>query len=166
MLVIIVLIVLFIIVITNNKRFSWEKCLFLLVPKKLRSALSVKLEQTLFHLKTFQKSVLLKASLLSIIAILLILLRSYFLALSLDIKMTFITLSACLSVVALIQMIPITIFGVGTRDLTLIYLFPLLGFSNEAALSFSFLLLVFVLMHSFLGLILWLKFPHTVQKNK
>lgn len=164
MLVIIVLATLIITARMKNDQAFWEKIAYMLMPNKLLNDFSFKFNQIRDQLKTIQKFVLLKAMLLSVIAFFLVFLRGYFLALSIDINMTFITLSACISVVTLVQMIPITIFGIGTRDMTLIYLFPLLGCSSDAAVSFSILILTFVLIHSILGLALWLKYPAIIKK--
>lgn len=83
----------------------------------------------------------------------------YLLALSLRIDLSFWYISACVSLSALISLIPVSIAGIGTRDGTLILLFPYLGSTKEAAIAFSFLILSTSIISGLLGFIFWTKRP-------
>lgn len=79
-------------------------------------------------------------------------------ALDLNISLPF--LAACLGIATLVQLIPINnMFGIGTRDVTLVYLFGLGGVPAEQALSFSLLVLASVIFQDLIGLLLWWRYP-------
>ena len=60
---------------------------------------------------------------------------------------------------ALVTFVPITVAGIGTRDLTLLLLFSRLGYAKEDAISFSFLILISYFLTALFGLIAWLLKP-------
>jgi len=69
----------------------------------------------------------------------------YFIALSLNLTVSFIFIVLCYSIIALLAVLPISISGMGTRDVALIYFFGFLNISAEKAVAVSMLDLV--LMH-------------------
>ena len=83
----------------------------------------------------------------------------YLFVLSLGINIPFLYLATCVSISAVITLIPISIAGIGTRDATLIVLFSYLGLSKESAIAFSMMILLMYLVAGFIGLIAWLKKP-------
>lgn len=83
----------------------------------------------------------------------------YLFALSLDINIPFLYLATCISISAVITLIPISISGIGTRDATLIILFSYLGISKESALAFSMMILFMNFVAGLIGLVAWLKKP-------
>ena len=87
----------------------------------------------------------------------------YFFALSIDIDIPFLYLATCVSISAVITLIPISISGIGTRDATLIILFSYLGLSKESAIAFSMLILFMYAVNGFIGLIAWLKKPISIS---
>jgi len=80
-----------------------------------------------------------------------------------DIPLWFVVI--CVSVTALVVMIPISIFGVGTRDATLILLFSSQGLGREWAISFSFLFLLVVVANLLVGLPAWLRKPIKIYRG-
>ena len=89
-------------------------------------------------------------------------LTMYLLALSIDINISFLYLATCVSIAAVITLIPISIAGIGTRDVTLIILFSYLGLSKELAVSFSIMILFMYAVNGLIGLAAWLKKPVSV----
>jgi len=83
----------------------------------------------------------------------------YLFALSLSINIPFLYLATCVSISAVITLIPISISGIGTRDATLIILFSYLGLSKESAIAFSMTILFMFFVNGFIGLLAWLKKP-------
>lgn len=64
-----------------------------------------------------------------------------------------------MSLVVIIELIPVSISGVGTRDAFLIFVLGLIGIGKESAIAFS---LLYLLTYWFLGLIgffFWVKEP-------
>lgn len=66
----------------------------------------------------------------------------YYLALCLNINIGFFDILACAFFVSMIQLLPISILGIGTRDITLIYFFHLNSISAEWAVLLSAVLLI------------------------
>ena len=83
----------------------------------------------------------------------------YMLAHSVQIDVTLWFVLVCVSVTALVVMIPISIFGVGTRDGALIMVFASQGLGREWAVSFSLMFLLDALVGLFIGLGAWLHKP-------
>jgi uncharacterized protein (TIRG00374 family) len=74
---------------------------------------------------------------------------------------------ACFCLSTLFTLIPLSVSGIGTRELAMVFLFSCLELPSESALAFSFLLLGFLLTHSLVGFVaLLIKPPHTWQKKK
>ena len=89
----------------------------------------------------------------------------YLFALSIDINISFLYLATCVSISAIITLIPISISGIGTRDATLIILFSYLGLSKESAIAFSMMILIMFAFNGSIGLIAWLKKPISIKTN-
>ncbi len=90
----------------------------------------------------------------------------YALALALDIHLSFWYLAASTTIVGLFTLVPISISGVGTRDVTLIFFFALLGISKELAVSFSMLILSMFLFMALFGIIAWFIKPIKVREKE
>jgi len=61
---------------------------------------------------------------------------------------------------SIIVLFPISILGVGTRDLTLVLLFPAIGYLAENAVLFSMVILMVYILEAFLGFIAWCIMPN------
>ncbi|UCB57008.1 MAG: flippase-like domain-containing protein [Candidatus Omnitrophota bacterium] len=68
--------------------------------------------------------------------------QCYWLISLLGLKIPFLTVVLFISILNLVNLLPITVMGIGTREVTLIYLFSLIGLSAEEATAASFLLFV------------------------
>ena len=86
----------------------------------------------------------------------------YLLALSIDINISFLYIIMCSSVSTLVTLMPISISGIGTRDMVLIFLFSQIGLSQESAIALSISVLIIKLIESVGGLIAWYKKPFIV----
>ena len=82
--------------------------------------------------------------------------RFYLLLVSLHLEIPMLHFVTGLALVWLVSLLPISVAGIGTRDLALVALFSPLGISGELALSFSFLILGLYLFQMILGLTAWL----------
>ena len=76
---------------------------------------------------------------LSLSAWMVVLIRTYFCAQAVGLPLSFITLYLLMPVVIVIEFLPITILGFGTREAALIFLFASPLISKELLVSFSFL---------------------------
>jgi glycosyltransferase 2 family protein len=66
----------------------------------------------------------------------------YFVVIALDIKVPIVFIVLAFSVVALLNLLPISISGIGTRDISLIYFFNKIDVSNEKAIAMSLIVLL------------------------
>lgn len=93
---------------------------------------------------------------------------AYLLAISLGIAISFIFLLFAMSLSCLLNLLPISVSGIGVRDVLLIFLFSLAGIGKESAIAFSILILIFLLLPWIFGLISWFikplpfKIPNTL----
>src|SRR3989344_3783842 len=71
----------------------------------------------------------------------------------------FIFLAMSITLATLATLIPISIFGLGTRDASLLFFFSFFGVSPEQTISFSTLYLLMLLITASIGFICWLKKP-------
>ncbi|MDY6934526.1 MAG: lysylphosphatidylglycerol synthase transmembrane domain-containing protein [Spirochaetota bacterium] len=93
---------------------------------------------------------------LTVFAYLFFFLQCYFLVISLQLNIDFLTITLFMSISNLISLIPISIGGIGTRDAVLIYLFSMLSINSEYAVSYSLLILfTFLIGNGFFGGIAW-----------
>jgi len=81
----------------------------------------------------------------------------YFIALALGISLPFWYLFLIVAMVWLILTLPITFFGLGTREVGFIYFFSILGISPSLTVAFSLLVLFANILLSVPGVILFLK---------
>ena len=91
-------------------------------------------------------------------------LTMYLLASSIGINIPFLYLATCVSISAVITLIPISISGIGTRDAMLIILFSYLGLSKEPAIAFSMTILFMYAVNGLIGLAAWLKKPISINR--
>lgn len=89
---------------------------------------------------------------------------------SLDININYIQISYMMAITNLVTFLPVSISGIGTRDITLMFLFSLVGIQKELAISYSFIVLImFNLIGGFICFIFWYIKPidiKLINKNK
>jgi len=73
--------------------------------------------------------------------------QGYLLAKSLGLDLRFVDVSIFMTIVGLVSLLPISVLGLGSRDITLIYLFQQAGYGRAEALSFSACLFLAVLTY-------------------
>lgn len=66
----------------------------------------------------------------------------YFLMLSLHITLSFLDMTACVALSTIFALLPISVSGIGTRDVSMIYLFSFYGLTAEQAIAFSIIILI------------------------
>jgi uncharacterized protein (TIRG00374 family) len=84
----------------------------------------------------------------------------YLISMSIGINAGYWYLLAVISMVAIIELIPVSVMGLGTRDAFLIFSLSLIGVSSQIAIVFSLLyLIVGYWIIGFLGFVFWLRKP-------
>ena len=105
--------------------------------------------------------------LLSLGAYCLIFFQAYCITLSMSINISYFCLCFYISICNVVSLIPVSISGIGTRDIILINFFSTLSLTKETAISFSllFFFVVFIIPAT-AGLIAWIKRPIPVNELK
>lgn len=91
---------------------------------------------------------------------------SYLIAQSLHIPISPLLVVVTVTAVTIVSFLPISIAGIGTRDITIIYIFSLINLSKESAIVFSLFILIIDLLTVSLGLIPYLKESSLIAKAK
>jgi len=166
--IVLTIITLGIILILNKKMISKVLNLFfkLFIPQKYKERASLGVEDFYNDLKLFKFKHHFILFFWTTISWLIYYYQFYALALALDINLSFWYLAASTTIVGLFTLIPISISGIGTRDVTLIFFFSLLGVSKELAVSFSLLILSMFLFMALFGIIAWFIKPIKLKKEE
>lgn len=90
----------------------------------------------------------------------------YLVALSLGIELSFLQVCLVLTLAALVTLLPISIAGLGTREISVIYLFSLFGLSKETGLLFSLLIFSADILTVALGIIPYLRESSLINEIK
>jgi glycosyltransferase 2 family protein len=89
--------------------------------------------------------------------------QCYLIARSIGINIGIIKLSIYLAIVSIITLVPVSISGIGTRDVALIYLFSKEGLTEENAIAYSLIFLfVFSVITALIGFIKWYGQPKII----
>lgn len=83
----------------------------------------------------------------------------YVLAISLNISASFGLIVAARAIIGIVNIIPITISGLGTRDGILLLTLPFAGVTKEAAIALGLLAFLWTICSKFSGIFFWLKRP-------
>jgi len=113
-----------------------------------------------------KKSILLVVVILTGLSWALSFLTAYFLALALNLNVSPWFIFLIMPLVLLVEILPISFSGLGTRDATMILFFTLVGLSREAAVSFSLLMLITNYVFGLPGFLFWLKDPLPLGEGK
>jgi uncharacterized protein (TIRG00374 family) len=81
--------------------------------------------------------------------------RVWLLALALDLNLTLLQVVAVSSLATAVSLVPISVGGIGTRDVTLVGILSKLGYAREKAVSLSTLILLLNLVNLVVGYAIW-----------
>lgn len=100
---------------------------------------------------------------LTVLAYALFFLQGYFVALAIGMPLPILFIVFSVSSASLAASLPISIWGIGTREAVFIFAFKTIGIGMENALSFSFLLFTInYLCCGFIGLLAWLEIHNKI----
>ncbi len=131
-----------------------------IIPARFQAGLSSLWEERTERTFHWSAAVVAGVGIASLLAYALLILRGYLLvrAIGLDLSLPFV--AACMAITTLLQLVPVNnVLGVGTREVSLLYLFGLVGVAPEAAVGFSFLIVLALLAQDSVGLFLWWRYP-------
>lgn len=147
--------------------FIFKRQLFIILDKlyfhlalkwknKMSSVEYNSLKNSLFNMKSYDAiSFLVLSMIIKLIEYILI----YFLALSLSIPLSFLSLLFCANLFATFSFLPVSFNGIGIRDATFLFFFPLFGINGDIGVSLAFLMLFTTIIMQSLGLIGLYKYP-------
>jgi len=134
------------------------------IPEKYKEKIKVNFNDFYRDLKILNKKTIINIFLLTILTGLIYFFQIFLLAKALNINISFFYLAICSAIACLMTLIPVSISGIGTRDITLIFLFSFLGISSESAVAISMLTLSISIIMALTGLVCWLKKPVRFSK--
>ncbi len=103
---------------------------------------------------------MIKPWLLTIFSYVLFYMANWFILIAIGQRISLVEIGFILSLMSLVTLIPVTIAGFGTREVSLIYLFAFYGLAPETAIIFSLLqFLAFFMWGGIIGWICWLIKP-------
>lgn len=88
----------------------------------------------------------------------------YFIGLSLGFDIPYTFLLIVFPIITLLEALPISFAGVGTRDATMIFFFSFLAIGAEASVSISLLYLLITYIFGFIGFAFWYKNPIRIRE--
>ena len=131
-----------------------------LVPRKYKNGVDIQFDSFFVGISKFRNFRIIMPIIATIASAALAFFQCYLIAISLSISVSFVYLTFCVSVAGLVSLIPVSIYGLGTREATLIALFSRVGLSSESAVGFSLIfLLVFGVFTAAIGAVIWFVSP-------
>lgn len=156
----------FIALLLTQREFFWTTSLTILrklVPDRFGDNID-DLEDELTKMGTSNIYLIFLAGLvLSVSVFLLQVLRLQYIAWTIGLEPNFFWLAGVVSIMSLVNLIPITISGIGTRDAILIYFFTGIGVAKSSALAFSILILISHLIFGVFGSVLLVVYPPDIN---
>ena len=122
------------------------------IPKSLEEKTNVFIDEFFEGTKNLNKTLIFKLFYYDIVTFLLTTISQFFIGFSLSLKLPFWYLFLTIPLVSLITILPISILGIGTREVSYIFLLSLLGINLNEAVAFSFLVMLWSLISGLPGL--------------
>jgi uncharacterized protein (TIRG00374 family) len=129
------------------------------IPQKYKEQIKAHFLDLINEIKNIRLGKLLVFFILIIISWMFYFFHMYVLAIILNIQISFLYVIVCISITSIIISLPISVSGLGTRDISLIFLFSLIGISKELAISYSLLYLFLNTIPALIGMLFWIKKP-------
>ena len=102
---------------------------------------------------------------LGVVSWLLTIMMHFFLSQSLGMDITYFTLLSIMPIVTLLDTLPISFSGIGTREIALIFFLSMLGIETEAIVSLSLLVLIFgYFLVGIAGFVFWIRKPIRISE--
>ena len=162
-----IIILFFLTVFIYNKKIYKDllkKIFFRLTPKKYHENLNLYLSDMVGKFRQFKSEDYLKIILLTLFSWALSFLMAFWVFEAINLgSLGFVYAIIVLSLSMLISLIPVSIYGIGTRDALVIFLFALKGIDAERAIMFSMLLLLALIATTVFGFIAWILKPIRIK---
>jgi uncharacterized protein (TIRG00374 family) len=140
-----------------------------LVPQKYKEDFSLNFNTFYDSLGLYRRDrgTMVAAFLLTVLVWALVFLLAYYVAVLFGIEVDLKYVVLIMPIVTLVELIPISVSGLGTRDATVIYFFSVVGVSSAAAVGFSIgYLFIGTYLTALAGFLLWLRHPVKLGASK
>ncbi|RLG13202.1 MAG: hypothetical protein DRN71_05335 [Candidatus Nanohalarchaeota archaeon] len=137
------------------------------IPVSMKSKLKLNFNEFYegFYLFAKNRGVVAGVAMLTVALWLVSIMQEYMLvmALGLEGQVSIYYLVAISPIVTILTLLPISVSGIGPRDVSMIYFFSLVGAASEYAISFSILLLLLYWAYTAVGGVVWLFYPRKIK---
>ncbi|MBU1164126.1 flippase-like domain-containing protein [Patescibacteria group bacterium] len=134
-------------------------------PKKYKQVIFENTNEFFALFKTYSLRDYITALIITSFSWITYIIQIYLLTLALNININFLYLIPMIAVANAADMLPISISGIGTRELIFIFFFSLIGLSAEKATALGILQLSIVVFTALIGLAYCLKYPLSLKQN-
>lgn len=157
----IVIVVILFIIFLRVGLIKWilNKIFYFFVPVKYQKSWKINSQDFINDFKIYNLKNYIIISLITVFSWIFYYLQMYVLAKGVGINIPFLYLAITVTVAGLITLIPVSISGIGTRDIALIMLLSPFLLAKEQIIAFSALILLMVIWGALIGLICWLIKP-------
>jgi uncharacterized protein (TIRG00374 family) len=145
---------------TNLIQSFLKKIFSFVIPSKYQKYWKLNFQDFINDLKIYKFKNCLFIFLITVFSWLIYYGQMFFLAKSINItSISFLSLSFAVTIAGFITLLPLSILGLGTRDIVLIPIFSIFSVPYEATVSFSMLILSTLLFMSLIGFFCWIIKP-------
>lgn len=148
----------------NKMRKIFRKVFVLIVPDKYKEKVREVFLEFYKEDNLFKDKKIIIAFCYTFVYWFLCFMTSYYIARALDINIGIIPILIIMPIVTIVEMLPISISGIGTRDVVLIFFFHLYNLSDYKAISFSLLNLFGAVLIAVVGAIFY--FRHHIKNTE
>lgn len=169
------LILFFILLVLGAAVFFWKRSMFkrlflrivdFIIPKKRAASFRVNTEHFFSQFELISPAKYLLYGFYTLISWLLYYLMLFAAAKGLGMDISFWVLSIVVSLAALVTLLPVSISGIGTRDVIFLLILGTLGVAKEVIIAFSLSVLLLLLLSTAIGFVCWLFKPINVDNGK
>jgi hypothetical protein len=135
------------------------------IPNKHKEKIKINFNEFYYDLRKIRLKTIGVVFFITIAGWIVYFIQMFLIAKSIGVDISFFTMALFSCIAGLITLIPVSISGIGTRDLMMIFLFSLIGIGKEYAVAVSILILSMNLVMALIGLFCWLKKPIKIKSE-
>lgn len=140
-------------------KWGLDKLFNIFIPLKYQKSWKINFQDFINDLRIYKLKNYLIIFLITTFSWVFYYLQMYILAKGININIPFLYLAVSVTVAGFITLIPVSISGIGTRDIALILLFSPFLIAKEQVIAYSALILLMVIWGALVGLVCWLIKP-------
>ena len=134
-----------------------------IIHKKIRKKTEITIQEIWAEFKKFRFMAYVELFLITALSWLFFYFEVYLFSMALNIPLTLWHVIILVSIASIVNMLPITVSGIGTRDATFAFLFGIFGFATEQAIALSLLILFMWVVNALFCLVFWWERPIQIK---